>query len=115
MIRKSGSTVFAKYGIQAALLCGLLLFVPAVSWSQASSATLHGIVTDPTGAVIPGAAVRLTDQNTGATMAQTSGESGDFAFTFVPVGVYTIRIEVAGFKTHTTTGINLTTRQQVRR
>src|SRR5262249_27713745 len=37
---------------------------------------------------------------------------GDFTFTFVPVGVYTVRIEAPGFKTHTTTGITLTAGQQ---
>ena len=88
-----------KYVIQAALLCaGLLFLTPRVSWSQANSATLHGTVTDATGAMIPGATVTLTHQSTQATMVQTTGTSGDFAFTFVPVGVYTLRIEATGFK-----------------
>jgi len=47
-------------------------------------------------------------------MTQTTAERGDFTFTFVPVGVYTVRIEASGFKTHTTTGITLTAGQQAR-
>jgi outer membrane receptor protein involved in Fe transport len=47
-------------------------------------------------------------------MTQTTSERGDFTFTFVPVGVYTVRIEAQGFKTHTTTGITLTAGQQAR-
>jgi outer membrane receptor protein involved in Fe transport len=107
--------MFATHVIHAALICaGLLLLVPAGSWSQANSATFHGTVADPTGAVVPGVTVTLTNQNTGAVMAQTTGERGDFSFTFVPVGVYTVRIEAPGFKTHTTTGITLTAGQQAR-
>src|SRR5262249_40370534 len=87
---------------------------PTVGWSQANSATLHGTVTDPTGAMIPGATVTLTHQNTQATMVITTDTSGDFAFTFIPVGVYALRIEATGFKTHTSTGITLTAGQQAR-
>jgi len=115
MIRETSSRMFATHLIHAALICvGLLLMAPAGSWSQANSATFHGTVSDPTGAVVPGVMVTLTDQNTGAAMAQTTGERGDFTFTFVPVGVYMVRIEAPGFKTHTTTGLTLTAGQQAR-
>jgi outer membrane receptor protein involved in Fe transport len=115
MLRESTSRVWATRVTRAALICAaLLLWAPADSWSQANSATFHGTVTDPTGAVVPGVTVTLTNQNTGATMTQTTAERGDFTFTFVPVGVYTVRIEAPGFKTHTTTGITLTAGQQAR-
>jgi outer membrane receptor protein involved in Fe transport len=115
MIRESSSRVWATHVTYAALLCAaLLLLAPADSWSQANSATFHGTVNDPTGAVVPGVTVTLTNQNTGATMTQMTAERGDFTFTFVPVGVYTVRIEAPGFKTHTTTGITLTAGQQAR-
>src|SRR5437867_9163619 len=115
MVRESGSRVFATHVIHAALICaGLLLLAPAGSWSQANSATLHGTVNDPTGAVVPGVTVTLTNQNTGAAMVQSTAERGDFTFTFVPVGVYTVRVEAPGFKTRTVTGITLTAGQQAR-
>src|SRR5262245_8705134 len=115
MIRENSSRPFAAHLIHAALICAwLLLMAPAGSWSQANSATLHGTVSDPTGAVVPGVMVTLTNQNTGAAIAQTTTERGDFTFTFVPAGVYTVRIEAPGFKTHTTTGIALTAGQQAR-
>ncbi len=60
------------------------------------------------------ATVTLTNQNTQATMVQTTDTNGDFAFTFIPVGVYTLRIEATGFKTHTSTGITLSAGQQAR-
>src|SRR5439155_15319729 len=115
MVRESGSRVFATHVIHAALICaGLLLLAPAGSWSQANSATLHGTVNDPTGAVVPGVTVTLTNQNTGAAMVQSTAERGDFTFTFVPVGVYTVRVEAPGFKARTVTGITLTAGQQAR-
>lgn len=103
------------YVIQAALLCaGFLFLAPRVSWAQANSATFYGTVTDPTGSLVPQATVTLTHENTQATLVTTTGDSGDFAFTFVPVGVYTLRIELRGFKTHTSTGIRLTAGQRAR-
>jgi len=97
----------------ATLLFGVALFLaPETAWSQANSATFHGTVTDSTGAVVSGAAVNLRNENTGATTGKTTGSSGDFVFTFVPVGVYTLRIELKGFKTRTSTGISLSAGQQ---
>src|SRR5262245_41685501 len=113
MIGQSSAKVCTTYVVHV-LCVGLLLLAPAVSWSQATSATLHGTVSDPTGALVPGGTVTLTNQNAAAAMVQTTGERGDFTFTFVPVGVYTVRIEAPGFKTHITTGITLTAGQQAR-
>lgn len=74
----------------------------------------YGTVTDPTGPVIPGAVVTLTEQNTQATTTKTATDSGDFAFTFVPPGTYTLRIDAKGFKPLTTTGMTLSAGQQLR-
>ncbi len=95
------------------LLCsGLLLLAPQVAWSQANSATFYGRVTDPSGAVVPAARVALTQQSTQATTTRTTSSSGDFAFTFVPTGTYTLKIEAKGFTTYINTGIVLTAGQQ---
>ena len=74
----------------------LLLVGAAVS--QVTTATFYGIVTDPTGAVIPGATVTLTNAGTGAAQSHTTDTAGEFAFTFVRVGTYTVRIQADGFK-----------------
>ncbi len=113
MTRKSCLRGLLTYVIQATLLCAVFLIsTPRVGLSQANSATFHGTVTDPSGAVISGATVILTNENTRATMEKTTGSSGDFVFTFIPVGVYTLRIELSGFKTHSATGISLSAGQQ---
>ena len=92
----------------------LLLLFPREAWSQENTATFYGAVTDPTGAVIPGATVSLTEQGTHVTMTKATNSSGDFTFTFVPVGTYTLRIEAKGFKTYAATGITLMAGQQTR-
>lgn len=96
------------------LCAGVVLFTPQVGYSQANSATFYGTVTDPTGAVVPGATVTLTEQNTQAKMTKTTDSSGDFSFTFVPVGIYTLNISAKGFKSYVGTGITLSAGQQVR-
>ena len=95
------------------IACSLLLY-STVAWPQANSATFYGSVTDPTGAVVPAAVVSLIAQDTGAALKKVVDDSGEFAFTFVPGGTYTLRIEAKGFRPFSATGITLAAGQQVR-
>ena len=115
MTRKFSAVRRLTHIVAAGLLFGgVLLLTPEVAWSQANTATFYGSVTDSTGAVVPGANVSLTAQDTQATITKTTADTGDFAFTFVPVGTYTIRINAQGFKAFAGTGIALTAGQQIR-
>jgi len=96
------------------LATGLVLWNPQAALPQANTATLHGTVTDPSGAAIPDANVTLTNEGTRAVVTQKSGTGGEFVFAFVPPGAYTLRIEAAGFKTLTAAGITLSAGQQAR-
>src|SRR5207248_10518051 len=69
------------------LIAVSLLLAHGRAWGQANSATFHGTVTDPTGAVVAGAAVTLTNENTGAALHTLTGGDGEFVFTFIPVRV----------------------------
>jgi Carboxypeptidase regulatory-like domain len=76
----------------------LCLFFVALAWPAAASAqtgTLHGQVTDPSGAVVPGAAISLTG---GAQPLQTkSGADGQFAFRSIAPATYTVSVTAKGF------------------
>ncbi len=81
---------------------------------QVATATLYGIATDSSRAVVPGAAVTLTNTQTAATYRKVSDSAGEFVFDFLPTGTYTLRIEAQGFKANETKGITLTAGQQAR-
>jgi hypothetical protein len=61
--------------------------------AQRPVASLGGVVTDPQGAVYPGANAKLTNQATGATHDQVSGGDGHYLFADLPPGDYTLRVE----------------------
>ena len=83
----------------------LLLFLLAMAFSAAAQSTgsLRGQVLDPSGAVVPGAAVTLTQ---GPTMLSAqSGNDGVYLFKAVPSGSYNLTVQVSGFATFSKTGI----------
>jgi hypothetical protein len=78
---------------------GLLFFVFSigVGWAQ-TTGTIRGTVTDPSGAVVPGANVTVTLTDTHVSRSMTTNESGDYEFPALPVGRYTVTAQAAGFK-----------------
>ncbi len=75
----------------------LILLFAAAAFGQADQGTVTGVVTDPTGALIPNAQVTLT--NTGTNLALQSKTNGDGIFVFSPVkiGNYTLKVSAPGF------------------
>jgi outer membrane receptor protein involved in Fe transport len=93
----------------------LQLFLASQSFSQVTTATFYGMVADSSQAVLPGASVTMTHEGTRATNTKITDEKGEFAFTFLPTGIYTLRIELPGFKTHVSADFELGAAQNVRR
>ena len=79
----------------------LLLFLPYVVAQTALTSTVTGTVTDPSGAVLPKATVELHDVTTTTTRTATTNDSGQYTFTNVAPGSYTISAKAQGFKTAT--------------
>ena len=75
-----------------------LLAFSVLSFAQVSTGSLGGLVTDPNGAAIPGAALTAKNELTGTEIKATSSEAGLYVFNALPTGVYTVTIEKAGFK-----------------
>src|SRR5215470_9060264 len=83
--------------------------------AQRTTATFAGIVTDPSSAVLPGATVQLINEGTNAVTEKITGETGEFLFDYVPVGTYTLKISLPGFRTFESKSIPLGAAQNVRR
>jgi len=60
--------------------------------------SIQGTVTDPTGAVIPGAKLTLKDNANNATQVRTSDAAGVFNFNALPADQFTLTVEAAGFE-----------------
>ncbi len=85
-----------------ALACALslaaVLLAAAPAFSQAGAAgPIRGTVTDPSGAVVPGATVELTNAMSGFSRTATTGPAGGFQFTNVPFNPYAITATAKGF------------------
>lgn len=95
------------------LLAAVLLFPPLVV-SQTITASLDGTVQDASGAVVPGAKVRITQTATNAVVNVETGADGRYVAPALPAGPYAVQIEAAGFKTLHRTGIVLQVNQAAR-
>jgi hypothetical protein len=95
---------FARVGAMAVCVC---LCVSPEVLSQTTRATLTGTVTDPNGAVVPGATVNATNVATNISSSAQTNQVGTYTFTALPPGEYTVAVEVTGFKRNTQTGIIL--------
>ncbi len=85
----------------------LSLLFPWLLAAQVSTGTINLEVKDPTGALIPGAAVSLLHSATGAVREGTTNDRGEFRASFMPVGDYTISATMQGFKRQSVRGLNL--------
>ncbi len=86
---------------------GLLALIPASMWAQAYSSSLTGLVTDPSGAAVPAADVKLTDVNKGYDYTAQSNESGRYLLRALPPGTYRLTATASGFKASVREGIVL--------
>ena len=96
------------------IVCGLAMMVSGpVVHAQSIYATLVGVVTDESGAVVPGASVTVTNVNTQAARFATSDEVGAFRVPNLDAGDYEVRITLQGFS-EATRQVTILARQTVR-
>jgi hypothetical protein len=88
------------------LICALL-FAAMGAWAQSGTTSLHGVVTDKTGAAIVGAKITLANSAQGLTREASSGPGGEYDFLSLPPGTYVLTIEKAGFRKFEQTHLQL--------
>ena len=110
-MRIRGSTnVEVRLVLFVALVLGLL--IPAPIWAQVVGATLSGTVTDPSGAVIPGAQVQVVNTATNVTNTTTTDKSGLYTVPNLTPSTYQVTLTAPGFVTYVRSGITLSVGQE---
>jgi carboxypeptidase family protein/TonB-dependent receptor-like protein len=89
----------------AALLALLVGVTPALA--QVQTGEITGKVTDDTGAMLPGVTVTISSPALIQPQAAVSSETGTYRFTLIPIGTYTVKFELPGFKTIVREGITI--------
>jgi hypothetical protein len=91
----------------------LLLVGGAVAWASISG-MISGVVTDPSGAVIPNAEVTVTEIASGVAQTVRTTADGVYSFLSLPVGRYKLEVKATSFQTYLRTDITLNTNDQLR-
>lgn len=106
--------------LQVSVPVALLTLWPALpAWSQGdpTTATLSGIVTDASGAVVPNAKVTLSSPDRGIQRTVETNSNGQYQFQFLPPSDYSLQVQITGFKTYLQKGLTLraseTTQQNI--
>jgi len=90
------------------------LLAPALPVSAQTFGQITGIVTDTTGGVLVGAAVTVTNTQTAATVTQQANSSGVYVFPNLQPGLYSVKVELDGFRGEGRNNIELQTQQTIR-
>jgi outer membrane receptor protein involved in Fe transport len=87
------------FGIRLVIILISCFLFQNIVFAQQTTASLTGVVTDPTGAVIQGASVTATNKSTNLKRTVSTGDEGAFVISNLPVGDYEVKISAQGFKT----------------
>jgi len=91
---------------------GLVLFASVPGHTQGTTGAISGTVTDSSGAVLPGAKLTISNEDTGITRLATADSVGRYTAQSLPVGNYKVSVSQEGFQTEVRSGIVLTIGRQ---
>ena len=92
----------------------LLLLFAGSSLAQVTTADLLGTVTDQSGGILANATVTIKSAATGATRSMPTTSTGNYAFTSLQIGSYSVTVEASGFKTFLAPSVTLAAGDRVR-
>src|SRR5258705_11357834 len=101
------------FGQRISLLFAAIVLIGVIphSASGQATATLNGVVRDPSGAVLPQATVILHNTDTGTERESRTNDSGLYVFVSVPPGEYDLKVTKDGFTTATQAGLHVVVNQ----
>jgi hypothetical protein len=101
---------------RALIVATMLLTTVAVAASANAQATgqITGVVSDSSGAVLPGVTVEAINVDTNAVRAAVTGQDGGYVIPLVPPGVYNVKATLQGFKTSQRDGVRVTVTETAR-
>ncbi len=100
----NGLVARPRPGLAAAFL---ILMMGTSAFAQSTYSTVIGTVADEQGAIIPGAAITVTNEETGLTRTGVTGERGLYRVGNLPPGRYSVKAELEGFTAQEQTGVVL--------
>jgi len=86
----------------ACVVVASLLALPSAVAGQITTADIVGRVTDATGAVLPGVTITVESVGTHDIRSLPTNETGDYVFNLLPIGTYTVKVELPGFTSQST-------------
>jgi len=89
------------------LLVVFVLFSTALLVAQTFRGTILGTVTDPSGAVVGGATVKVRNVGTGLERTTTTSADGSYAVPELPIGAYSVTVSLTGFRTAVTNNVEV--------
>src|SRR2546421_6296771 len=98
--------MIARFSARVSLFSILFLLSVSIVWGQADT-SIRGVVTDPSGAIIPRAQAKLTNTATGLERRTASDDSGEYEMRQVPSGPYRLNVEAPGFKKYEASALKL--------
>src|SRR3989442_5362440 len=91
----------------------VLLACASFATGQTATGGVNGNVSDPSGAVVPGAKIKLTNEATQVETLSKSNETGNYVFVGVQPGTYTLKVEMTGFRSVEARGLKVDVSQTV--
>lgn len=104
--KRIGKTIFHRNDTWLVLMAVLLL-LSGPARAQVLYGSLTGNVTDPSGAIVPGANVEALNVSTGVSRQTTSDDRGVYLFTLLQPGIYKVTISASGFSQRVTDNIRI--------
>jgi outer membrane receptor protein involved in Fe transport len=99
---------------RAAICVVALLCAVSHATAQTTTGSIVGVVRDSDGGVVPGAAVTATNTATNATFTANSADNGQYVLRGLPVGPYSVTVELTGFQSVKNDGVTVRVNEDVR-